>query len=199
MNDRVEAGLVRLLRIVFLQGEKQKAVTRQCHVHGFDRRRPVDGERLDSERKHDGLPECEDRQFAGIGAFGLCRHGSPRAYLTCYDRTMSLDERDFFNSRNETRTDKLSCPRCKRVNEYQMRWVVNTRKDRIPGGADERDRALYAKLRDYMVRVDDAVTCKTCGKKFDIPSQHSMVFIEKGAPAGRTYTGGDDDDTRFNR
>ena len=76
---------------------------------------------------------------------------------------------------------------------------MNTRKDRIPGGADERDRALYAKLRDYMVRVDDAVTCKTCGKKFDIPSQHSMVFIEKGAPAGRTYTGGDDDDTRFNR
>ena len=31
------------------------------------------------------------------------------------------------------------------------------------------------------------------------PSQHSMVFIEKGAPAGRTYTGGDDEDTRFNR
>jgi len=24
---------------------------------------------------------------------------------------MSLDERDFFNSKNETRTDKLSCPR----------------------------------------------------------------------------------------
>ena len=41
-------------------------------------------------------------------------------------------------------------------------------------------RALYAKLRDYMIRVDDSVTCKTCGKKFDIPSQHSMVFIEKG-------------------
>jgi len=113
---------------------------------------------------------------------------------------MSLDERDFFNSKNETRTDKLSCPRCKRVNEYQMRWVVNTRKDRLPSGADERDRALYAKLRDYMVRVDDAVTCKTCGKKFDIPSQHSMVFIEKGgAAAGKTFTGGDDDDTRFNR
>ena len=28
---------------------------------------------------------------------------------------MALDERDFFNNRNETRTDKLSCPRCKRV------------------------------------------------------------------------------------
>jgi hypothetical protein len=91
---------------------------------------------------------------------------------------MSLDERDFFNNRNETRIDKLTCPRCKRVNEYQMRWVIRTRKDRIPPGADERDRALFAKLKDYMIRVDDSVTCKTCGKKFDIPSQHSLVFLQ---------------------
>ena len=113
---------------------------------------------------------------------------------------MALDERDFFNNRNETRNDKLPCPRCKRVNDYQMRWVVNHKKDRLPPGADERDRALYGKLRDYMVRVDDAVTCKTCGKKFDIPSQHSMVFIEKGsAEAGPVFTGGDDEDSKFNR
>ena len=94
---------------------------------------------------------------------------------------MALDERDFFNNRNEVRTDKLSCPRCRRVNEYQMRWVVRTKKDRLPPGSDERDRALYGKLRDYMIRVDDAVTCKTCGKKFDVPSQHSMVFLPQGA------------------
>ena len=115
---------------------------------------------------------------------------------------MGLDERDFFNNRNETRQDKLTCPRCKRTNEYPMRWVVRTKKDRLPHGADERDRALYAKLRDYMIRVDDSVTCKTCGKKFDIPSQHSMVFIEKGVAvsgAGKTYAGGDDEDSRFNR
>jgi hypothetical protein len=83
-----------------------------------------------------------------------------------------------------------------------MRWVVRTKKDRLPSGADERDRALYAKLRDYMIRVDDSVTCKTCGKKFDIPSQHSMVFIEKGvavAGNGATFAGGDDEDSRFNR
>ncbi len=91
---------------------------------------------------------------------------------------MALDERDFFSNKNETRTDTLICPRCEGVNDYQMRWVVRTRKDRIPSGADERDRSLFAKLRDYMIRVDDAVTCKTCGKKFDIPSQHSMVFIQ---------------------
>jgi hypothetical protein len=113
---------------------------------------------------------------------------------------MALDERDFFNSRNETRNDKLNCPRCKRVNEYQMRWVIRMRKDRLPPGADERDKAMFAKLRDYMIRVDDSVTCKTCGKKFDIPSQHSMVFLEKGgAAAGPAFTGGDDEDSRFNR
>ena len=119
---------------------------------------------------------------------------------------MALDERDFFNNRSETRTDKLSCPRCRRTNDYQMRWVVRTKKDRLPPGADDRDRALYAKLRDYMIRVDDAVTCKTCGKKFDIPSQHSMVFIERGAPAGSAVArggggggDGDDEDSRFNR
>src|SRR5215471_7555339 len=113
---------------------------------------------------------------------------------------MALDECDFFHSRNETRADTLSCPRCKRVNEYQMRWVVRTRKDRIPPGADARDRALYAKLRDYMIRVDDSVTCKTCGRKFDIPSQHSMVFIDKGAGAAAAAGGGEsDEDSRFNR
>jgi hypothetical protein len=114
---------------------------------------------------------------------------------------VSLDERDFFDNRSETRTDRLSCPRCKRVNEYQMRWVVRRKKARIPPGADERDRALYAKLRDYMIRVDDSVTCKTCGKKFDVPSQHSMVFLQEGGvvPAASLVDADSDDDSRFNR
>jgi hypothetical protein len=92
---------------------------------------------------------------------------------------MALDEREFFSNKNETRPDTLTCPQCNRVNDYQMRWVVRTRKDRIPLGADERDRALFAKVRDYMIRVDDSVACKTCGETFDIPSQHSMVFIQR--------------------
>jgi hypothetical protein len=50
-----------------------------------------------------------------------------------------------------------------------------------------------------MIRVDDAVTCKTCGKKFDIPSQHSMVFIDKGAPATASNAAAADEDSRFNR
>src|SRR4026208_86989 len=107
-----------------------------------------------------------------------------------------MDDRAFFNNRNETRNDKLPCPRCKRVNEYQMRWVVRTKKDRIPPGADERDRALYAKLRDYMIRVDDSVTCKICGQRFDIPSQHSMVFLQQGAESAESA---DTSDARGNK
>jgi len=114
---------------------------------------------------------------------------------------MALDERDFFNNRNETRNDTLACPRCTRANTYQMRWVIRTRKDRIPPSADARDRALFAKLRDYMIRIDDVVTCKTCGKKFDIPSQHSMVFLEEGrvAPDNAGPQAELDEDSRFNR
>jgi hypothetical protein len=51
-----------------------------------------------------------------------------------------------------------------------------TKKKTLPPGADARDRALYAKLRDYLIRMDDDVTCKTCGKRFDVPSHQSMVF-----------------------
>jgi hypothetical protein len=112
-------------------------------------------------------------RLQSIPSTGQCTNQLPDYPITQFTNAMiqlmSLDERDFFNNRNETRIDKLTCPRCKRVNEYQMRWVIRTRKDRIPPGADERDRALFAKLKDYMIRVDDSVTCKTCGKKFDIP------------------------------
>ena len=54
-----------------------------------------------------------------------------------------------------------------------------TKKDRLPPGADEQDRAKFAKLRDYLLRLDDEVTCKTCGKKFEIPSQQSMVYADQ--------------------
>ena len=46
-------------------------------------------------------------------------------------------------------------------------------------GADDQDRAKFAKLRDYLLRLDDEVTCKTCGKKFEIPSQHSLMFVDQ--------------------
>ena len=49
----------------------------------------------------------------------------------------------------------------------------------MPGRGDAADRAKFEKLRDYLLRLDDDVTCKTCGKKFDIPSQHTLMFLDQ--------------------
>lgn len=92
---------------------------------------------------------------------------------------MSLDERAFFSDKNENRNERLSCPRCRRTNEYSVRWVRRTKKDRLPAGADERDRAKFAKLRDHLIRVDDEVVCKACSKRFEIPSMHSLLFVDQ--------------------
>jgi hypothetical protein len=92
---------------------------------------------------------------------------------------MALDERAFFFDKNENRTERLSCPRCRRTNEYSVRWVRRTKKDRLPPGADERDRAKFAKLRDHLIRVDDEVVCKACSKRFEIPSMHSLLFVDQ--------------------
>jgi hypothetical protein len=92
---------------------------------------------------------------------------------------MALDERAFFTDRSESRSGKYQCPKCRRTNEYSVRWVRRSKKDRLPPGADDADRAKFAKLRDYLLRLDEDVTCKTCGKKFEIPSQHSLVFVDQ--------------------
>lgn len=92
---------------------------------------------------------------------------------------MSLDERAFFTEKPETRTGRYQCPKCRRTNEYSIRWVRRAKKAGLPAGADERDRAKFAKLRDYLLRLDDEVSCKTCGKKFEIPSQHSLMFVDQ--------------------
>ena len=92
---------------------------------------------------------------------------------------MSLDERAFFTEKPEMRPGRFQCPKCRRTNEYSIRWVRRAKKDRPPSGADEQDRAKFAKVRDHLLRLDDEVVCKTCGKKFEIPSQHSLVFVDQ--------------------
>jgi len=92
---------------------------------------------------------------------------------------VSLDEKAVFSERPENRPAKYPCPRCKRVNEYTIRWMRRTKKDRAPQGADALDRAKFDKLRDHLLRLDDEVTCKTCGKKFEIPSLHSLMFVDQ--------------------
>ena len=92
---------------------------------------------------------------------------------------MALDERAFFTDRPETRQARYQCPKCRRTAEYSVRWVRRTKKDRLPPGASDEDRAKFAKLRDYLLRVEDDVTCRACGKKFEIPSQQSLLFVDQ--------------------
>ncbi len=91
---------------------------------------------------------------------------------------MALDERAFFVEKPETRPARYQCPKCRRTADYSIRWVRRSKKDRLPPGADDADRAKFSKVRDHLLRVDDDVTCKTCGKKFEIPSHHSLMFLD---------------------
>ena len=90
-----------------------------------------------------------------------------------------MDERQFFTEKPEQRPARFQCPRCRRTNDYSVRWIRRTKKERVPSGADERARAMFGKVKDHLVRVDNDVTCKACGKKFEIPSHRNIVFLEE--------------------
>ncbi|MDA1094905.1 MAG: hypothetical protein O3A25_16765 [Acidobacteria bacterium] len=92
---------------------------------------------------------------------------------------MALDESALFNKTPETRSGQFQCPRCRRTGDYRIRWMRHTKKRQMTVRGDAADRAKFEKLRDYLLRLDDDVTCKTCGKKFDIPSQHTLMFLDQ--------------------
>ena len=119
------------------------------------------------------------RRLGCTPARGTPTSGRPRVAVHCYHKGMGLDERTLFTKQPETRPGRYKCPRCRRTGEYRIRWVRHSKKGRLPAGADAHDRAKFAKLRDYLLRVDDDVTCKTCGKRFEIPSQHSLLFVDQ--------------------
>ncbi len=90
-----------------------------------------------------------------------------------------MNERDFFDERQETKRASFSCPNCRERADYEVRWLRRTRKAAPPRGANEQDRARFAKSRDYMVRIDDVLSCNNnrCRQRFDIPNSQSVVFI----------------------
>jgi hypothetical protein len=90
-----------------------------------------------------------------------------------------VDERQFFSEKPEQRPARFQCPRCRRTNDYTIRWIRRTKKAQIPPGGDARDRTIFEKSKDHLIRVDHDVTCSTCGKKFEIPSHRSLVFLEE--------------------
>jgi hypothetical protein len=91
-----------------------------------------------------------------------------------------MEERDCFDEKPETKKANLTCPHCRQAAEYDIAWLVRTKKKQLPGRADERDRARFAKLRSYMVRRDDLVGCKNvrCRKRFEVSSLQTVVDLE---------------------
>jgi hypothetical protein len=91
-----------------------------------------------------------------------------------------MEEREFFDERPEKKMSNLNCPHCQQGAEYEITWIVRTKKKQLPGRADERDRARFAKARSYMLRKDDLLACKNmrCRKRFEISGVQSVVFTE---------------------
>ena len=90
-----------------------------------------------------------------------------------------MDERAYFVESQATKPATLNCPFCHTSESYELRWMVRKKKDRLPPGADERDRAKFAKSQSYMVLLDDKVACKNlrCRKRFDISGVKTMAYL----------------------
>jgi hypothetical protein len=90
-----------------------------------------------------------------------------------------MDERAFFNESETTKAAQLNCPFCRTTETYELRWLVRKKKDRLPGGADERDRAKFAKAQSYMLLLDDKAACKNmrCRKRFDVSGVKTVAFM----------------------
>jgi len=89
-----------------------------------------------------------------------------------------MDERNFFNEKDETAKAQINCPKCRTTLEYQIRWRRRSRKAKLPPRADERDRARFVKARDYRIRLDDKIRCKNprCGRTIEITTLQTVVF-----------------------
>jgi hypothetical protein len=90
-----------------------------------------------------------------------------------------MDERDFFTQSETTKPATLNCPYCRQAGEYPLRWMLRKKRERLPGNADERDRARFQKAQSYMVLLDDKVMCQNlrCRKRFDISGIKTMAFV----------------------
>lgn len=90
-----------------------------------------------------------------------------------------MDEKAFFTESQTTKPATLNCPFCRSAETYDLHWMVRKKKDRLPGGGDERDRAKFAKAQSYMVLLDDKVACKNlrCRKRFDISGVKTVAYL----------------------
>lgn len=90
-----------------------------------------------------------------------------------------MQDRDFYTEKQESKPATFTCPSCRQPGEYTVRWMVREKKASLPRGANEEDRARFAKARSYMVRMDEMLACRNvrCRKRFEIPTHQSVVLL----------------------
>jgi hypothetical protein len=90
-----------------------------------------------------------------------------------------VDERAYYSESQTKRPATLNCSYCRTQDTYELSYILRTKKDRLPGGADERDRAKFAKAQSYLLLVDTQAMCKNprCRKRFDISGIKTVAFL----------------------
>jgi hypothetical protein len=90
-----------------------------------------------------------------------------------------VDERAYYTESQTKRSATLNCSYCRTQDTYDLSYIMRTKKDRLPGGADERDRAKFAKAQSYLLLVDTQAMCKNprCRKRFDISGVKTVAFL----------------------
>lgn len=90
-----------------------------------------------------------------------------------------MDERAFYRESTVSKQAALNCSYCKATNQYELRWLVRRKLDKLPRHTDERDRAKFAKAASYMVLLDDKVNCKNprCRRIFEVSGIKTTAFL----------------------
>ena len=90
-----------------------------------------------------------------------------------------MEEKAFYRESKTTKPATLNCPFCRTQDTYDLNWIVRKKLEQLPRGADERDRARFAKFASYMVLLDDKADCKNlrCRKRFDISGVKTTAYI----------------------
>jgi hypothetical protein len=166
-NDALRLGLAHALTGVGLDRFNDRKLSWLAFRHGMNEYginldgTEVPGSQATGFGRWDGSPGCTARLF--------CR----------MENRKTMEERDFFNETTEQRTHTLTCPKCGQTGEYKVTWVVRRKRAQLPRGADERDRAKFAKAQSYMVRRDEKLACVNmrCRKSFEISALQSVAFL----------------------
>jgi hypothetical protein len=96
-----------------------------------------------------------------------------------------MDERAFYRESQTKKPATLNCPFCRTADTYELRWLLRKKIDRLPPGADERDRAKFRKAASYMVLLDDKVPCRNmrCRRMFEVSGIKTTAFLVDGTPS----------------